>query len=77
MPAPKRRYGYYALPLLWGHEVVGWVNAQAKEGKLHVSAGLATLKRKPPVFVREFEEELERFREFLDLDKVAKVRWLR
>ena len=77
MPAPKRRYGYYALPLLWGHQVVGWVNAQAKEGKLHVSAGLATLKGRPTAFLREFDAELERFREFLDLDKVAKVRWLR
>ena len=77
MPAPKRRYGYYALPLLWGHAVVGWANAQADAGRLNVQAGLATLKTRPREFRREFDAEVERMREFLGLEKVGKVRWLK
>ena len=26
-PVPKRRWGYYALPLLWRDRVIGWANA--------------------------------------------------
>ena len=78
-PPAKRRLGYYALPLLWGHDVVGWVNAQADAGKvaLKLEAGLATIKTKSAEFKREFELEAERMREFLGLEKVARVRWLR
>src|SRR5437660_10421687 len=25
-PPPKRRFGYYAMPLLWGDRVIGWAN---------------------------------------------------
>ena len=25
-PAPKRKLGYYALPLLWRDRVIGWAN---------------------------------------------------
>jgi len=76
IPAPKRRLGYYALPMLWGHEVVGWANAQAQDGTLNVEAGLATLKTKPREFKRELDAELERLRDFLGLERVGKLRWL-
>ena len=26
-PVPKRRWGYYVLPLLWRDRVIGWANA--------------------------------------------------
>ena len=29
MPAPKRKYGYFALPLLWGDELIGRMDAKA------------------------------------------------
>jgi hypothetical protein len=35
-PAAKRVYGYYALPLAWRDRVVGWVNADAVEGRIVV-----------------------------------------
>ena len=25
-PEAKRQFGYYAMPLLWGDRVIGWVN---------------------------------------------------
>ena len=38
-PPPKRRFGYYAMPLLWGDRVIGWVNAGTPNGRLEVEAG--------------------------------------
>jgi uncharacterized protein YcaQ len=78
IPPAKRRLGYYALPILWGHEVVGWANAKAEAGsdKLEVEAGLATLKGRPRDFKRELETEIESLREFLGVGKVGKLRWL-
>jgi len=77
-PPAKRRLGYYALPVLWGHEVVGWANAKAEGGKdkLDVEIGLATLKGRPLEFKRALEEELERMREFLGAQRVGRLRWL-
>jgi uncharacterized protein YcaQ len=42
VPAPKRVRGYYALPLLWGDQVVGWANAAAVDGRLAVQPGYAS-----------------------------------
>jgi uncharacterized protein YcaQ len=39
-PAPKRKLGYYALPLLWRGEVIGWGNAAVADAVLEVSIGL-------------------------------------
>jgi uncharacterized protein len=33
-PAPKRKLGYYALPLLWRDRVVGWGNLSVVDGRL-------------------------------------------
>jgi uncharacterized protein YcaQ len=39
-PAPKRRWGYYALPILYGDRLVGKVDATTdrKRGELRVDA---------------------------------------
>ena len=31
-PVPKRKLGYYALPLLWRDRVIGWANVSVKDG---------------------------------------------
>src|SRR5690349_20432533 len=31
-PIPKRKFGYYALPLLWRDRVIGWSTVVVKEG---------------------------------------------
>jgi uncharacterized protein YcaQ len=65
-PAPKRKLGYYALPLLWRDRVIGWGNLAVRNGTLTADLGYVT--GRPPrdrVFKRELETELERMRVFL------------
>lgn len=40
-PVAKRRWGYYALPLLWRDRVIGWANASVNGGKLTIEPGYA------------------------------------
>lgn len=68
VPPAKRKMGYYALPLLWRDQVIGWANADWNEGKLRIETGFAM--KKPPradaaVFRRELDAEIERLRAFL------------
>jgi uncharacterized protein YcaQ len=39
VPASKRVRGYYAMPLLWRDQVIGWANAAVKDGRLVVQPG--------------------------------------
>ncbi len=64
-PAPKRKLGYYAMPLLWQDDVIGWVNISNKSGKLRVETGFSKGEFHEPSFRRELEAEIERFRLFL------------
>jgi uncharacterized protein YcaQ len=41
-PAAKRKLGYYALPLLWRDQIVGWGNLSFAEGRLDASFGYVT-----------------------------------
>ena len=69
-PAPKRKLGYYALPLLWGDRIIGWGNLAVKEGQLLADIGYVS--GSPPAdrtFPRGLEEELTRIRTFLDLPR--------
>lgn len=58
MPPPKRRYGYYALPLLWRDRVVGWANAAVLGGRLTVVPGFAGRPPRGAAFGRAFEREV-------------------
>lgn len=62
-PVRKRVRGYYALPLLWRDEVIGWANVtSADELELGYVSGRAPRER---AFRRALEEERERLRRFL------------
>ncbi len=65
-PAPKRQYGYYALPVLWHEQVVGWANLSVREGELMSNVGYAgkSLAR-DKVFRGALEDELQRMADFL------------
>lgn len=65
-PERKRKLGYYALPLLWRDEVIGWVNAKIDDGVLDVQAGFVS--GRPPAgaaFRRAFAAEVERLQWFV------------
>jgi uncharacterized protein len=64
-PAPKRQFGYYALPLLWCDRVIGWANVSVREGRLHSDINYVDHLPNDPAFVRELDSELDRMRLFL------------
>jgi uncharacterized protein YcaQ len=39
VPASRRVRGYYAMPLLWRDQVIGWANATTQGGRLAVQPG--------------------------------------
>ncbi len=68
-PAPKRKLGYYALPLLWRDRVIGWGNLSVKNGELRSEFGyVASHPPRDRAFKRELEAELDRMRAFLGLE---------
>jgi uncharacterized protein YcaQ len=69
-PAPKRKLGYYALPLLWRDRVMGWGNIAVRNGALHADVGyLASHPPRERGFKRELEAELNRMQTFLGLER--------
>ena len=68
-PVPKRKLGYYALPLLWRDRVIGWGNVAVRDGALRADFGYVD--GHPPRdrgFTRELEAEMERMRVFLGIE---------
>ena len=66
-PAPKRKLGYYAMPLLWRDQVVGWANLSLKNGTLEYELGYINTQPRERAFKRELDAEVERMRTFLRL----------
>jgi uncharacterized protein len=65
-PAHKRVRGYYAMPLLWREEVIGWGNIAITNGTL--TADLGYVNGKPPrdsAFKAALDDELARMSLFL------------
>ncbi|HZN05424.1 MAG TPA: hypothetical protein VFB65_01510, partial [Pyrinomonadaceae bacterium] len=59
--------GYYAMPLLWRNQVIGWANLSVRNGSLDCEFGYASSPPRSGVFRRELDLELDRFRTFLTL----------
>jgi uncharacterized protein len=65
-PAPKRKLGYYALPLLWHERVIGWGNLTVVEGRLSAEFGYTDGQApRSSRFRAALEAEMERIRAFL------------
>ncbi|MFT3817935.1 MAG: crosslink repair DNA glycosylase YcaQ family protein [Rubrivivax sp.] len=65
-PPAKRVRGYYALPLLWHEQVVGWANVGQREGRLNVDLGYVG--GRPPrgaAYRQALDAELDRLQRFL------------
>ena len=66
-PVPRRKLGYYALPLLWRDRVIGWANVSVTSGRLQARFGYVASRPRGPVFRNALEQELDRLRLFLGL----------
>jgi uncharacterized protein len=64
-PAARRQRGYYAMPLLWRDDVIGWINLATIDGRLEFDVGYARGVPKGRDFRRAFEAELDRMKTFL------------
>ena len=65
-PAPKRVRGYYALPLLWRDQVIGWGNVAWRGGALDAQLGYASGKAPHERAYRAaLDDELQRLQTFL------------
>ncbi len=73
-PAPRRKLGYYALPLLWRGQVLGWGNLGVVAGRLQAQLGYVA--GRPPReagYAAALEAELERLSQFLRLDEAGEA----
>lgn len=61
-PVPKRKFGYYALPLLWRDRVIGWANVISANGTLQPEFGYVKARPRDRAFSRALDEEIERLR---------------
>ncbi len=66
-PPAKRVRGYYAMPLLWGDDIVGWANARIAGKRLSVETGFVKKRPAGKDFTAELEAETARLEEFLNL----------
>lgn len=64
-PKAKRVRGYYAMPMLWREDIIGWVNVSASDGQLDVDAGFVDRRPRARKFTAAFDAEVERMRMFL------------
>jgi uncharacterized protein YcaQ len=62
-PVHQRKRGYYALPLAWREQIIGWANVTTAD---HLTLGFVSGRPpREPAFVRALEEEVSRLRTFL------------
>ena len=67
VPAHKRRMGHYAMPMLWGEQILGWANLKVVDGRLQHELGFAGSRPRGRAFPRALDEALQRMQEFLEL----------
>jgi uncharacterized protein YcaQ len=72
-PAAQRKLGYYAMPLLWREDVIGWANVSGQEGKMTVQTGFVQAEPKDSEFRRALAAEIERFYWFLYRSESGKL----
>jgi uncharacterized protein YcaQ len=66
-PAVQRVRGYYALPLLWRDQVVGWANVTVKDGELVTDIGYVSGGPRDGAYLPALELELAAMRSFMGL----------
>ena len=59
--------GYYALPLLWRGQVVGWGNLSVQDGRLDADLGFVGTRPRERAFKAALDDELAAVSDFLGL----------
>jgi len=71
VPAAKRERGYYAMPLLWHDQVIGWANAQVEGQCLRVDIGHIDKTPRSKAYRSALESEVDAMAGFLGLESGA------
>ncbi len=61
----QRRFGYYAMPVLWGYDIIGWANVSMRGSRLDARLGYVERPPKDPAFRRGLDAELAAMESFL------------
>jgi len=64
-PPARRQRGYYAMPMLWKDDIIGWANANVHDGQLSIDVGFAKARPGGNTFQDELEAEFQRLSSFL------------
>lgn len=67
VPAHKRRMGHYAMPMLWGEQMLGWANLKVGDGRLQHELGFAGPRPRSSAFQLALDEALQHMETFLEL----------
>jgi uncharacterized protein len=67
VPAHKRRMGHYAMPMLWGEQILGWANLKVVNGRLRHELGFAGSRPRGRAFQLALNQALQQMQEFLEL----------
>jgi uncharacterized protein len=67
VPPHKRRMGHYAMPMLWGEQILGWANLKVVDGRLRHELGFVGARPRSSAFKAELDQALQQMREFLNL----------
>ena len=67
VPAHKRRMGHYAMPMLWGEQMLGWANLKVVDGRLQHELGFVGPRPRGSAFQLALHEALQQMQEFLEL----------
>jgi uncharacterized protein len=65
VPPHKRRMGHYAMPMLWGEQVLGWANLKLVRGRLQHKLGFAGPRPRSRAFQLALDAALQHMRKFL------------
>jgi uncharacterized protein YcaQ len=67
-PPARRQRGYYAMPMLWKDDIIGWANVNIRDDKLSMDVGFAKKQPRDTAFRLALEEEFERIKAFLEVE---------
>jgi uncharacterized protein YcaQ len=67
VPAHKRRMGHYAMPMLWGEQMLGWANLKEADGRLQHELGFAGPGPRGSAFQTALDDALQQMKDFLEL----------